>query len=171
MLLALRGIKEDLAAYLAEAAPGIATEEVIAHIASADVRALFERARAAPIAAAQVAKARAALRERIVPAYRELFRAAGIAAIAFPTTPMAAPPIRAGGDSPDDLIEIAGTPVNAALASIRNTLVTAALGAPGLSLPAGLTSQGLPVGLEVDALPGADDGLLALGLTLESALA
>jgi len=42
-----------------------------------------------------------------------------------------------------------------------------ALGAPSLSIPAGLTAQGLPVGLEFDALAGDDRELLALGLAVE----
>jgi Asp-tRNA(Asn)/Glu-tRNA(Gln) amidotransferase A subunit family amidase len=33
-----------------------------------------------------------------------------------------------------------------------------------------MTSVGLPVGLEFDALPGADRKLLALGLSLQAAL-
>jgi mandelamide amidase len=56
------------------------------------------------------------------------------------------------------------------LAVIRNTHVTAALGAPGLTIPAGLTQQGLPVGLELDGLPDQDDVLLGIGVALEGAL-
>jgi Asp-tRNA(Asn)/Glu-tRNA(Gln) amidotransferase A subunit family amidase len=39
----------------------------------------------------------------------------------------------------------------------------------GLSIPAGLTAQGLPVGLEFDALAGYDSELLALGIAVEQA--
>lgn len=39
-----------------------------------------------------------------------------------------------------------------------------------LVLPAGMTSDGLPVGMEFDALSGKDRQLLALGLSLEKAL-
>jgi mandelamide amidase len=39
-----------------------------------------------------------------------------------------------------------------------------------LILPAGSTSNGLPVGMEFDALPGKDRNLLSLGLSLEKAL-
>jgi mandelamide amidase len=41
---------------------------------------------------------------------------------------------------------------------------------PGLVLPAGMTSDGLPVGLEFDMLPGQDRELLSLGLSVEQAL-
>ena len=39
-----------------------------------------------------------------------------------------------------------------------------------LVLPAGETSDGLPIGLEFDALPGDDQRLLEVGLSLEQAL-
>jgi mandelamide amidase len=41
---------------------------------------------------------------------------------------------------------------------------------PCLVLPAGLTSTGLPIGFEFDALPGHDRELLALGWSLEKTL-
>jgi mandelamide amidase len=41
---------------------------------------------------------------------------------------------------------------------------------PGLSLAAGLTADGLPVGLEFDGLAGRDVDLLSLGLAAESEL-
>jgi len=50
-----------------------------------------------------------------------------------------------------------------------NIHVTGVLGAPGLSIPAGLTAQGLPVGLQFDALSGYDSELLALGIAVEQA--
>jgi mandelamide amidase len=43
-------------------------------------------------------------------------------------------------------------------------------GLPGLSVPASLSASGLPVGLEIDGLPGADRKILAIGLTLEAIL-
>jgi mandelamide amidase len=41
------------------------------------------------------------------------------------------------------------------------------LGAPGLSIPAGLSTEGLPVGLEIDGIPGSDDSILGLGRQIE----
>jgi mandelamide amidase len=40
---------------------------------------------------------------------------------------------------------------------------------PGLVLPAGVTSDRLPVGLAFDMLPGQDRELLSLGLSIEQA--
>ena len=39
----------------------------------------------------------------------------------------------------------------------------------GRSIPAGMTAQGLPVGVEFDALAGYDSELLALGIAVEQA--
>jgi mandelamide amidase len=40
-------------------------------------------------------------------------------------------------------------------------------GIPGMSIPVGLTADGLPVGLELDAPEGTDRNLLGLGLAIE----
>jgi Asp-tRNA(Asn)/Glu-tRNA(Gln) amidotransferase A subunit family amidase len=42
--------------------------------------------------------------------------------------------------------------------------------APALSIPAGLTRDGLPVGFEIDGLPGDDNQLLRLGMAIEALL-
>jgi mandelamide amidase len=44
-------------------------------------------------------------------------------------------------------------------------------GIPGLSLPVGLTSARLPVGIELDGPAGSDDRLLALGQAIEALVA
>ena len=41
---------------------------------------------------------------------------------------------------------------------------------PGLTLPAGLTADGLPVGMELDGPAGSDRNLLALGAAIEKVL-
>lgn len=48
--------------------------------------------------------------------------------------------------------------------------MTCVIGAPGVSLPAGLTDAGLPVGLELDGRTGGDAALLALGAAAERAI-
>jgi len=53
---------------------------------------------------------------------------------------------------------------------IRNTDPGSNAGIPGLSLPAGLTKSGLPVGLELDGPVGSDLRLLALGMAIETTL-
>src|SRR5215510_1711178 len=52
-------------------------------------------------------------------------------------------------------------------AILRNALPLPAFRGPGLTIPAGLTSEGLPVGFEIDVVPGGDDDLLRFGMAIE----
>ncbi len=52
----------------------------------------------------------------------------------------------------------------------RNAIPWSFLGFPALSLPCGMTPQGLPVGLQLVAPPGCEARLVALGTALERAL-
>ena len=164
------GLKEDLGAYLEMIGSKVGIDDIVAAIASKDTRAMFERARGMIFTDTQLREARNDQRQKLERAYRELLQSNGLAAIAFPTQPMTAPLIHPDGDTPTDEIEINGKKVSEGLIFIRNTRVTCALGVPGLSIPAGLTSQGLPVGLELDGLAGKDAELLALGIAVELAL-
>ena len=55
-------------------------------------------------------------------------------------------------------------------AVIRNTDPGSNAGLPGITLPVGLTSAGLPVGLEFDAPAGRDRELLSFAIALEELL-
>jgi mandelamide amidase len=73
------------------------------------------------------------------------------------------------GDALPSLFEVNGR--NYPYTAIaRNALPGPAFRAPGLSIPAGLTRDGLPVGFEIDGLPGGDDQLLRLGMGIEAVL-
>jgi mandelamide amidase len=95
-------------------------------------------------------------------AYAAYFARHKVAAIVFPTTPLAAAPI---GD--DQETELDGKRVPTFPTFIRNTDPGSNAGIPGLSIPAGLAAAGLPVGLELDGPVGSDRKLLAIGLALE----
>jgi indoleacetamide hydrolase len=77
------------------------------------------------------------------------------------------PPPKIGEDS---VVPIAGKTIALLTAVSRGTSPGSCASLASLVLPAGMTSGGLPVGLEFDALPGADRKLLALGLSLQKAL-
>ncbi len=99
-----------------------------------------------------------------------MFEAHGLAAVAFPTEPLTAPVIPPAGDSFEDEVLVGDRYENKVMILIRNTSIACALGAPGISLPAGLAPNGLPVGLELDGLPGGDASLLGLGMGVEAVI-
>jgi len=49
-------------------------------------------------------------------------------------------------------------------------LLASSVGLPGISLPAGLSRAGLPIGLELDAPLGSDRALLSLSRHIERIL-
>jgi len=87
----------------------------------------------------------------------------------FPTTILPASPIDAVNGSSKVSIN-GGPPVDTFATFIRNTDPGSNAGIPGLSMPAGLTAAGLPVGLELDGPVGSDARLLGIALAFESVL-
>ena len=87
------------------------------------------------------------------------------AALILPTTPLPARPI-----GQDETVEVNGAQVPTFPAYIRNTGPASVAGLPGLSMPIGLTADGLPVGIELDGRAGGDYELLSLGLGYEATL-
>lgn len=104
-------------------------------------------------------------RPALINTIKQYFSDNRITAMLFPGTLCTAPPI---GD--DNETELDGRPISLFDALGHNTTLAPSCGLPALSLPAGMTRSGLPVGIEIDALPGADETLLALGLSLEKVL-
>jgi len=97
--------------------------------------------------------------------YRDYFSRTGVAAIVFPTTVVPALPIGAEGE-----VRIGSRRVSLFTALARNITPASTTGLPGLVLPAGLTSSGLPVSIELDAAAGSDRALLALGMSVAEVL-
>jgi mandelamide amidase len=161
-------VRSALARYLREFHAGVSFDALV-RAASPDIQALF-RSDVLPGGANFVSEAAyATARDHDLPALRSLyarcFAGAGIAALVFPATLVAAPPI---GEDATLTIEGRAVPFETAVA--RNIAPGSTAGVPGLVLPAGLTAGGLPVALEFDAPAGSDRALLALGLSLEQAL-
>jgi Asp-tRNA(Asn)/Glu-tRNA(Gln) amidotransferase A subunit family amidase len=52
----------------------------------------------------------------------------------------------------------------------NHTVSASILGLPGISLPVGLSKDGLPIGVELDAALGTDHALLALAQRIEGVL-
>jgi Asp-tRNA(Asn)/Glu-tRNA(Gln) amidotransferase A subunit family amidase len=168
--LLVNGFKNDLAIYFGRHAPQFDAAKLIDRIESRDTRRLFDMARDSGFSPQAVAAARGALRGKIQAQYEEILGTKGLDAIAYPTEPLTAPLIPAGGDQFEDEVVVGGMRVNKVGVLIRNTGMTCAIGAPGVSLPAGLTRSGLPVGLELDGRIGADGALLGLAVAAEQAI-
>jgi indoleacetamide hydrolase len=101
--------------------------------------------------------------------YAAYFRDNKLDAILFPTTIAPAPAIDEASGSGEMSVN-GGEPVPTFATIIRNTDPGSNAGLPGLSLYAGMTPDGLPVGLEIDGVVGSDARLLGLGLSIEAIL-
>jgi indoleacetamide hydrolase len=103
--------------------------------------------------------------------YADVYRAHRVTAIAYPTIPIVAPPIRAGDPKEPlgELITVNGKQIEEGKVAARNIFIAPRMGDAALSVPAGLALE-LPVGLEFDALPGNDTELLGLGIAVQEAI-
>ncbi len=103
--------------------------------------------------------------------YAEVYASHGVSAIAFPTIALVAPTIRADGplEPLGEMLTLNGMPIEEGKVIARNIFIAPRIGAPALNVPVGL-SNGLPVGLELDARPGYDSELLGLGIAMEKIL-
>ena len=164
MTIALHEFLPDLQAYLDSGGAGPSLDEVRDGIGSPDVRRIWELAQVFRAAhddyRSALEQRRAALR-----LYTGAIEAHGVTALVQPTCPLTA---RAIGD--DGTVELNGRRVPTFEAFTRHCDLAGIIGTPGISLPAGRTAEGLPVGLELAAGPGADAVLLDLARTVEALL-
>lgn len=155
----------DLPAYLAEFAPDVSFEALLAGVGSPDVAGVLQSQLgdgAMPQSAydAAIHKHRPAMRA----IYDQAFDTHDLHAIAFPTTPLPARPI-----GQDETVMLNGGKVPTFPTYIRNTDLASNLGVPGISLPCPV-GDGLPVGLELDGRAGRDTELLAVAARVERIL-
>jgi mandelamide amidase len=163
--IALYETVEELSRYLASHDLKLAFADVAKHAASPDVHGLLMGLAGAGAVPEdvyrQALQRRAVLQER----FARDFAAQGISAVIFPTTP--APAARIGDD---ETFELNGTPHPTFATFIRNSGPGSLAGIPGISLPAGLTAAGLPVGIELSGPAGSDRALLAIAAAVERLL-
>lgn len=149
-------ISDFLAAYGSPAT----FHEVLAQ-ASPLLRAAYD----APPPARETYESALRSRETLRAMTHELFRSHNVQALAFPSALAVAPPI---GDNLE--FEIRGERVSIRTVMSRNTSLGSVASLCSVVLPAGLSPDGLPVGMEFAGRSGADRELLALGLSLEGVL-
>jgi mandelamide amidase len=161
-------VRVSLARYLRSYGTNLTFEEVVRR-ASPDIQSIFRSdvlSGGANFVSEQVyGEARDVHLPTLRRLYRNYFKRTGVAALVFPATMAAAPPI-----GEEVTVDIGDRRVPFFTVVGRNIAPGSTAGLPGLVLPAGLTTTRLPVGIEFDAPAGADRALLAMGLSLERAL-
>ncbi|MEZ5565849.1 MAG: amidase family protein [Gammaproteobacteria bacterium] len=146
--------------------PPVALDRLVSQIASPHVRERFNPKIANLMKLERPHhEAMEILRPRLQAQLATYFREHRLDALIFPTTPF---PAMAVPDDGADIV-INGKHVAHGFGYvIHNTVYQSAAGIPSLTVPAGLTSDGLPVGISFDGPMGSDHRLLAIGLAFET---
>ncbi len=160
--------RTDLTAYLAKYRPQVSLTDLAAEIASPDVRDIFNNRVLGEKAPTQAAykEAMEQFRPTLQQLYVQTFSKYEIDALIFPTTIMPAQSIE--GSSLE--VTLNGKKLSTLSVFVANTRPINNVGFTGLSIPMGMTAEGLPVGVEIDGLGGSDRALLAIGLQMERVL-
>ena len=161
--IALYEVMTDLPAYLDEHSTGKDLAAIAEAAGSPDVQGLF----ASLLSDGQIPEevyadalvARVEMRE-VFAAY---FENSDLDAMIFPTTLLPARPIKNSLQT----VELNGEQVPTFPTYIHNTDSASIAALPGISLPVGVTADGLPVGIEIDGPEGSDRQLLAIAAELE----
>lgn len=163
--------KHDLIDYLQAHDTRLNLQDIVQHIASPDVRAIFEHVIVpglipdndgnlvplTPLYQQAVSQGIG----RLIALYERTFNDHQLDGLIFPTSPVVAPLANDEVSSAENFARL-----------IRNVDPGSNARLPGLTLPVGVgATSRLPVGLEIDGLPGSDAQILAIGATLEQILA
>lgn len=143
-------------------------DDVVSQVASPDVRATLEAAISQPVSEDAYREAQA-VRARLQEAYARAVlgqNGSRVDALVYPTVPLTPAPL---GD--DATTEHNGREVPTFLTNIRNTAPGSTSGMPAISVPAGRSAAGMPIGMSLEALPGEDVSLLAVAQRVQDVLA
>ena len=168
-MVALHEPLEDVPAYLqASGISSVNLKDIVAQVVSPDVKGAMG-AVMGDVFGKAYPDAMNIHRPALQKKYVDYFNDNKLDAMLFPTTPLAAALVDEINGS--GKVSINGSdPADTFGTSIRNTDPGSNAGIPGLSIPAGLTAGGLPVGIEIDGPLGSDQKLLALGMAIENVL-
>jgi mandelamide amidase len=161
--IALYEFVRDLPAYLDRYDTDMDYAGIAAAAASPDVVGLFASLEGESKIPDAVYESALAARTELRVIYRNYFNEYRLDAMIFPTTVLPSRAIEGSVQS----VELNGEQVATLLAYIHNTDPASIAALPGLSLPVGLTQDGLPVGIEIDGPEGSDSALLGIAVTLE----
>ena len=157
----------ELSVYLGKNASKITVSEIIAEISDPAIKQMFaqqysEEAVTSDMYFGGIVENRPKLQQ----AYSNYFKENKLDAIVVPTTPI---PARSRLLSDvNKSVELNGREVDTFLTYIRNVSAASNVGLPALSIPAGLTGAGLPVGIEFVGERSQDMKLLSIGKAFES---
>ncbi len=152
----------DLRSYLQKYYPQLTLEELISQIASPDVAATLDFIISQPFSDEDYAQA-LALREELIAEVSAFYNEHAITALAYPTIPVTARSI----SEESDMLNLNGEEVSTFATVKNNTNPASLLGLPAVTLPSSVTSNGLPVGLELAGPNGSDRNLLDLAIKLQ----
>ena len=154
---------------LANKAPVSTVKEVSDQLASPDVQGAFG-AILGDVFGGAYGDVMATKRPALQKLYKDYFATVGVEAVMFPTTILAAPKIDATKGSSTVSYTVSGaeqTGKDTFGTCIRNTDPCTNAGIPSVSIPAGMTAGGLPVGMQIDGPLGSDANLLSIGMGIE----
>jgi indoleacetamide hydrolase len=101
-------------------------------------------------------------RDTLRAAYQSMMTGNNLQGFIFPTTVLPARPI-----GEDTTVELTGAQVPTTLIYSQNVVPGSYAGLVGLSMPIGLTTDGLPVWLELNNVKRTDELVLGIGLAME----
>ncbi|WP_165964484.1 indoleacetamide hydrolase [Actinomadura sp. KC216] len=162
-------VGRELSAYLYQHSSPLTLRELVAQVATEQIRETLESVLDEDVVpSAEYRMALAVHRPALRAAFAGYFKRNDVSAYVVPTTPLPARPHRPAGE--DRTVELNGRAVDTFLTYIRNTDASSTAGLPCLSIPSGMSRDGLPIGLELVGPDSSDERLLAIGEAVENTL-
>jgi mandelamide amidase len=161
-------LRQGLPAFLQRYNVGVTLDQLVSGIRSPDLIKDYQNRVFGPAAPSQEAymTALTSYKPAVEAVFRDAFAAHKLAALAFPTTLTDARPII----GVDETIDMDGVRIATWKAYINNTNFLTKGSLAAITLPTGMSPQGLPLGITLAVLPGRDDSLLSLALEIERLL-
>lgn len=154
----------ELPAYLKAHKTAVSMQQLVAAIASPDVKATVLSQMGEKAMPEQVYKqAMEEFRPRLQALYQKTFDDYDVAALIMPTTVLSAQPIATS----DEMVNLNGVQVPTFSTYIRNTDPSSNAGIPSLTIPAGVDRDGLPIGIMLDGPSDSDRELFSIALAIE----